>query len=68
MLVSQVAGGTVHWGQLPVYLLAEFVGGIAAGLAYTTLAAVRAARPAPVPVSAPPAVAGAAIAPEGVAS
>ena len=26
MLVQQIAGGTVQWGQLPVYLLAEFVG------------------------------------------
>src|SRR5207249_2535559 len=44
MLVSQVAGGTVHWGQLPVYLLAEFAGAIAAGLAYIAVATVRSAR------------------------
>jgi glycerol uptake facilitator protein len=35
MLVQQVAGGTVHWGQLPVYLLAECLAGVLAGLAYT---------------------------------
>jgi len=44
MLVSQIAGGTVHWGQLPVYLLAEFAGGIAAGFAYLAVATVRTAR------------------------
>jgi glycerol uptake facilitator protein len=35
MLVQQFAGGTVHWGQLPVYLLAECLAGVLAGLAYT---------------------------------
>ncbi len=38
MLVQQVAGGTVEWGQLPVYLLAEFAAGAAAALVYTVLA------------------------------
>jgi glycerol uptake facilitator protein len=42
MLVLQLAGGTVHWGQLPVYLLAEFVGGLAAGFLYGVLVTVRA--------------------------
>jgi glycerol uptake facilitator protein len=41
MLVLQFAGGTVHWGQLPVYLLAEFVGAAAAGLLYGVIATVR---------------------------
>jgi len=34
MFVQQIAGGTVHWSQLPVYLLAEFAAGALAGLAY----------------------------------
>jgi hypothetical protein len=38
MLVQQIAGGTVHWGQLPVYLLAEFAGGLAAGFLYGAIA------------------------------
>jgi glycerol uptake facilitator protein len=41
MLVQQIAGGTVHWGQLPVYLLAEFVGALAAGFIYGALVTVR---------------------------
>jgi len=41
MLVSQIAGGTVHWGQLPVYLTAEFVGAALAGLSYAALATAR---------------------------
>jgi glycerol uptake facilitator protein len=43
MLVEQIAGGTVKWGQLPVYLVAELVGALVAGFAYTAVAAVRAA-------------------------
>jgi glycerol uptake facilitator protein len=42
MLVQQLAGGTVHWGQLPIYLLAEFVGGLAAGFLYGALVTARA--------------------------
>jgi glycerol uptake facilitator protein len=42
MLVQQLAGGTVHWGQLPIYLLAEFAGGLAAGFLYGTLVTARA--------------------------
>jgi glycerol uptake facilitator protein len=41
MLVAQVAGGTVHWGQLPIYLVAEFVGGLAAGFLYGALVTAR---------------------------
>jgi glycerol uptake facilitator protein len=34
MLIQQIAGGTVHWNQLPIYLLAELSAGILAGLVY----------------------------------
>jgi glycerol uptake facilitator protein len=34
MLVHQIAGGTVKWGQLPVYLAAELIAGVAAALFY----------------------------------
>lgn len=37
MLVQQIAGGTVQWEQLPVYLAAELLAGIVAALAYTAL-------------------------------
>ena len=37
MLVQQLAGGTVHWGQLPVYLLAELAAGALAAIAYQAL-------------------------------
>jgi glycerol uptake facilitator protein len=37
MLVQQIAGGTVQWEQLPVYLAAEFLAGLLAGLAYVAL-------------------------------
>ena len=37
MLVQQIAGGTVQWEQLPVYLGAELLAGIVAALAYTAL-------------------------------
>ncbi len=37
MLVQQIAGGTVKWEQLPVYLLAEFLAGVVAAIAYTAL-------------------------------
>jgi glycerol uptake facilitator protein len=52
MLVQQLAGGTVKWSQLPVYLLAEFAGAAAAGLIYAAIAATRTAR-AVAPVTAP---------------
>jgi glycerol uptake facilitator protein len=38
MLVQQIAGGTVKWVQLPVYLAAECLAGIAAALLYGVLA------------------------------
>jgi glycerol uptake facilitator protein len=37
MLVQQIAGGTVKWGQLPVYLLAELLAGAVAALAYAAV-------------------------------
>jgi glycerol uptake facilitator protein len=57
MLVEQLAGGTVHWEQAPIYLLAEFAAGALAGLVYGALSRTRAdraaaAQPAPVPASA----------------
>jgi glycerol uptake facilitator protein len=38
MLVQQIAGGTVKWEQLPVYLAAELLAGAAAALAYGFIA------------------------------
>ena len=38
MLVQQFAGGTVHWDQLPVYVLAELLAGAAAAAVYTLVA------------------------------
>ncbi|MGW2567754.1 MIP/aquaporin family protein [Streptomyces sp. NPDC001537] len=56
MLVGQLFNGTVHWNQLPVYLVAEVVGAVAAGFLYVALNARRgvttAAEPAPEPVAA----------------
>lgn len=37
MLVQQLAGGTVHWSQLPVYWSAELLAGALAGLLYGVL-------------------------------
>ncbi|WP_394835016.1 aquaporin [Pendulispora rubella] len=37
MVVGQAYGGTVHWEQLPVYVCAEIVGAVLAGLAYARL-------------------------------
>jgi glycerol uptake facilitator protein len=50
MLVGQLFDGTVQWSQLPVYVLAEVVGAIAAGAVYVALNARRrtsAAAPSP---------------------
>jgi glycerol uptake facilitator protein len=52
MLVQQLAGGTVHWGQLPVYLLAEFAGGIAAAFLYGAMVTVRATARVAAPIQA----------------
>ena len=37
MLVQQIAGGEVKWGQLPVYLAAELLAGVVAGLIFVLL-------------------------------
>jgi glycerol uptake facilitator protein len=37
MLIQQLAGGTVAWSQLPIYLLAELAAGVAAALVYTVM-------------------------------
>lgn len=42
MLVQQIAGGTVEWTQLPVYLLAELSAGVAAALVYAVISRTRA--------------------------
>jgi glycerol uptake facilitator protein len=47
MFVQQLAGGTVKWSQLPVYLAAEILAGIVAALAYGLLARTPADRSAP---------------------
>lgn len=48
MLVQQIAGGSVSWSQLPVYLAAEFLAGALAALAYVAISRTRAdAVPAP---------------------
>ena len=51
MLVQQIAGGTIHWGQLPIYLLAEFAGAAVAGFAYLAIAATRPTRPTRAPAT-----------------
>jgi glycerol uptake facilitator protein len=48
MLVLQLAGGHVHWGQLPVYLIAEFIGAAVAGVVYVAMTTIRAAAKVPV--------------------
>jgi glycerol uptake facilitator protein len=56
MLIQQLAGGTVHWNQLPVYLIAELSAGLLAGLAYALVsrtAADRASGAAPAAQPAP---------------
>ena len=37
MLVQQIAGGDVKWDQLPVYLAAELLAGVAAALLFGLL-------------------------------
>ncbi|MFJ1969088.1 MIP/aquaporin family protein [Streptomyces sp. NPDC087903] len=41
MLVGQLFSGTVHWNQLPVYLVGDVVGAIVAGFLYIALNARR---------------------------
>ena len=49
MLVQQIAGGTVKWDQLPVYLAAELLAGVVAALLYGVLTRTPADRRPPVP-------------------
>lgn len=51
MLVQQLAGGAVHWEQLPVYVLAELAAGVLAGLLYGVLSRTRIEEQPPVTVS-----------------
>ncbi|MFE1749650.1 MIP/aquaporin family protein [Streptomyces anandii] len=41
MLVGQLFNGTVHWSQLPVYVIGDVVGAVAAGFLYGALNARR---------------------------
>jgi len=41
MLVLQGFGGTVHWAQMPVYVLAELSAGVLAAAVYTVIASTR---------------------------
>ncbi|WP_406177255.1 MIP/aquaporin family protein [Streptomyces sp. NBC_00996] len=41
MLVGQLFNGTVHWNQLPVYLIGDVVGAVVAGFLYVALNARR---------------------------
>ncbi|MDF1909892.1 aquaporin family protein, partial [Mycolicibacterium smegmatis] len=41
MLVQQIAGGTVTWSQLPVYLAAELFAGVVAALAFVAVSRTR---------------------------
>jgi glycerol uptake facilitator protein len=47
MFILQVFGGHVHWSQLPVYIAAEAVAGIAAALLYGALVSTPADKPVP---------------------
>jgi glycerol uptake facilitator protein len=54
MLVQQLAGGSVSWGQLPVYLAGELLAGVLAGLAYVAISKTGAdEKPAPSLTDAP---------------
>jgi glycerol uptake facilitator protein len=54
MLVQQIAGGEIKWEQLPVYLVAELLAGVAAALLYGLLSKTPADRvKVPVDLGAP---------------
>lgn len=53
MLIGQFYGATVHWNQIGIYLSAEILGGVAAGLLYVALNSKRSAARVAEPVSAP---------------
>jgi glycerol uptake facilitator protein len=40
MIVLRIMGGSVHWSQVPVYVVAELLGGVCAALLYTALVRV----------------------------
>jgi glycerol uptake facilitator protein len=42
MLVQQLAGGSVSWSQLPVYLAAECLAGVLAAFAYVAISRTKA--------------------------
>ncbi|MDZ4235206.1 MAG: MIP/aquaporin family protein, partial [Dietzia sp.] len=42
MFIQQLAGGDVSWGQLPVYLGAEFLAGVLAAVTYVAISRTRA--------------------------
>ncbi|CDO27477.1 MIP/aquaporin family protein [Mycolicibacterium porcinum] len=52
MLVQQIAGGSVSWHQLPVYLTAEFLAGPLAAITYVAISRTR-ADTQPTPAAAP---------------
>jgi glycerol uptake facilitator protein len=64
MVVLRAFDGTVHWAQLPTYVVAELAAGVAAGVTYTLVSRSRARQAADIPA---PAVAGTRRAPEPVA-
>jgi glycerol uptake facilitator protein len=47
MLVQELAGGAVTWGQLPVYIAAELLAGAAAALVYVAISRTAADKLAP---------------------
>ena len=49
MVVLQAFDGTVHWTQLPVYVIAELTAGVAAGLTYTLVSRSRTRRSVDIP-------------------
>lgn len=55
MFVQQIAGGTVTWSQLPIYLSAELLAGVIAALTFVAISRTRAVAPANTDrISAPP--------------
>ena len=53
MLVQQIAGGSVSWSQLPVYLAAECLAGVLAAFAYVAISAHPRRRDTAAPVAVP---------------
>jgi glycerol uptake facilitator protein len=45
MLTLQAFDGTVHWSQMPIYVSAEVLAGVAAALSYVVISRARARRP-----------------------